>query len=122
MPIPWQRIAFIGLGTMGAPMARHLAKAGHTLTIFNRTKAKAEDWAAQHGGTVVTSPAAAADGADAVICCVGTDDDLAGVSLGRDGAFRTMAKGTVFIDHTTVFSQNCAAIVCRSRFSRTVGG
>lgn len=87
---------------MGGPMARHLAKAGHTLTVFNRTKAKAEDWATQHGGTVVTSPAAAADGADAVICCVGTDDDLAGVSLGRDGAFRTMAKGTVFIDHTTV--------------------
>ena len=96
------QIAFIGLGVMGGAMARHLATAGHSLTVYNRTRAKAEDWAAQHGGHVAGSPAEAAEGKDAVISCVGTDDDLSQVTLGRDGAFRTMAKGTVFIDHTTV--------------------
>ncbi len=96
------QIAFIGLGTMGGPMARHLAAAGHQLTVFNRTRARADAWVAAHGGTVAASPAAAAEGAAAVISCVGTDDDLAGITLGRDGAFRTMARGALFVDHTTV--------------------
>jgi 3-hydroxyisobutyrate dehydrogenase len=96
------KIAFIGLGVMGGPMARHLAQAGHDMVVYNRTRAKAENWVAQHGGAVASSPAEAGDGVDAVISCVGADEDLAAVTLGRDGAFRTMKAGSVFIDHTTV--------------------
>ena len=96
------KIAFIGLGVMGGPMARHLRAAGHELTVYNRTAAKAQAWAAAHGGTVAPDPATAARQADAVISCVGNDDDLAGITLGRDGAFRAMRKGAVFVDHTTV--------------------
>ncbi len=95
-------IAFIGLGVMGGAIARHLSDAGHAMTVYNRTHAKADAWVAKNGGTLATSPAQAAKGADAVISCVGTDDDLAGITLGRDGAFATMAKGALFIDHTTV--------------------
>ncbi len=96
------RIAFIGLGIMGGPIARHLAKAGHDMTVFNRSRAKGEAWVAAHGGTLAASPAEAAKDAEVVISCVGTDDDLASVTLGRDGAFAAMAKGALFIDHTTV--------------------
>jgi 3-hydroxyisobutyrate dehydrogenase len=96
------KLAFIGLGVMGGQMAKHLAAAGHDLTVYNRTRAKADSWVAEHGGTAVDSPAQAADGAVAVVACVGNDDDLASITLGRDGAFRAMPKGTVFIDHTTV--------------------
>lgn len=96
------RIAFIGLGVMGGPMARHLKQAGHALTVYNRSRAKAENWTAAYGGTIATSPADAAKDAEVVISCVGTDDDLAGVTLGRDGAFAAMAKGSLYIDHTTV--------------------
>lgn len=96
------RIAFIGLGVMGGPMARHLKHAGHDLTVYNRSRAKAENWIAAHGGTLATSPADAAKDADVVISCVGTDDDLSGVTLGRDGAFAAMKKGSLYIDHTTV--------------------
>lgn len=96
------QIAFIGIGIMGGPMARHLAAAGHALTVYNRNPDKAEAWVAAHGGALAASPAHAAGGADAVISCVGNDDDLAGITLGRDGAFRAMRKGAVFIDHTTV--------------------
>jgi 3-hydroxyisobutyrate dehydrogenase len=96
------RIAFIGLGIMGAPMARHLAAAGHELTVVNRTPAKAQAWVEAHGGRMSTHPQEAAEGADAVITCVGTDDDVAQVTLGRDGAFRSMAKGALFIDHSTI--------------------
>lgn len=95
-------IAFIGLGVMGAPIARHLAHAGHRLVVFNRTHERAERWVRDHGGSVAASPMAAADGADAVISCVGTDDDVAQVTLGRDGAFRSMARGSLYIDHSTV--------------------
>ncbi len=95
-------IGFIGLGVMGAPMAGHLAKAGHSLTVYNRSRAKADAWVARHGGTALFSPAAVAEGAQVVISCVGTDDDLSAVTLGRDGAFRAMAKGALYIDHTTV--------------------
>jgi len=83
-------------------MAGHLAKAGHDLIVFNRTMAKASAWVENYGGEVAVTPAQAAQGADIVISCVGNDDDLAAVTLGRDGAFRTMGKGTLFIDHTTV--------------------
>ncbi len=97
-----KKIAFIGIGVMGGPIARHLAAAGHGLTIFNRSRGKAEGWTALHGGTIAASPAEAADGADIVIACVGTDDDLARVTLGKGGAFGAMSKGALFIDHTTV--------------------
>lgn len=96
------RIAFIGLGVIGGPMARHLKQAGHDLTVYNRSRAKAENWVEAHGGTLATSPAEAAQDAEVVISCVGTDDDLAGVTLGRDGAFTAMKKGSLYIDHTTV--------------------
>ncbi|MEY4269994.1 MAG: hypothetical protein RLZZ58_1210 [Pseudomonadota bacterium] len=95
-------IAFIGTGVMGGAIAGHLAAAGHTLRVYNRTRSRAEAWAVRHGGTVCASPVAAAEGADVVVTCVGNDDDLAQVTLGRDGAFRGMAKGSLFIDHTTV--------------------
>jgi 3-hydroxyisobutyrate dehydrogenase len=96
------RIAFIGLGVMGGAMAGHIARAGHDLIVYNRTIKRAEKWIAEHGGALATSPAEAADGADAVITCVGADDDLAAVTMSRDGAFRKMKRGSVFIDHTTV--------------------
>jgi 3-hydroxyisobutyrate dehydrogenase len=96
------RITFIGIGVMGGPMAGHLAKAGHSLTVYNRTRAKADAWAAQYGGAAAATPAEAAEGADVVLSCVGNDDDLAQVTLGRDGAFRAMRKGALFVDHTTV--------------------
>ncbi|WP_432769718.1 MAG: NAD(P)-dependent oxidoreductase [Sphingopyxis sp.] len=96
------RIAFIGTGVMGGPMAGHLANAGHDLTVYNRTRAKADAWVAAHGGAAAATPADAARGADVVLACVGNDDDLAQVALGRDGAFRAMRKGALFIDHTTV--------------------
>ena len=83
-------------------MARHLAKAGHEMTVYNRTQSKADVWIAAHGGRSAASPAEAAHGVDAVITCVGNDDDLAAVTLSRDGAFRTMKEGALFIDHTTV--------------------
>jgi 3-hydroxyisobutyrate dehydrogenase len=96
------KIAFIGLGVMGGAMARHLAAAGHEMVVYNRTQSKAEAWIAAHGGRAASSPAEAADGAEAVISCVGNDDDLAAVTLSRDGAFRSMKPGSLFIDHTTV--------------------
>lgn len=96
------KVAFIGLGVMGGPIARHLSTAGHQMTVFNRSRAKTEAWVAAHGGTLAASPAEAAKDADVVISCVGTDDDLASVTLGRDGAFAAMTKGALYIDHTTV--------------------
>src|ERR1700712_3779322 len=96
------KLAFIGLGVMGGQLAKHLAVAGHEMTVYNRTRAKADAWVGQHGGRAVDSPAQAAAGVDAVISCVGTDDDLASITLGRDGAFKAMSKGAVFVDHTTV--------------------
>ncbi len=96
------KIAFIGLGVMGAPMARHLAAAGHDLTVYNRTAAKAEAWVAAHGGRAAATPAAAAQGAEVVLTCVGNDDDLRAVTLGPDGCFATLAQGALYVDHTTV--------------------
>ncbi len=95
------RIGFIGLGVMGAPMARHLAEAGHTLVVYNRTAERARDWVRQHGGTFAGTAAAAAGNADAVISCVGADADVEEVTVGANGAFRNMREGALFIDHTT---------------------
>ena len=93
--------AFIGLGVMVYPMAGHLVKAGHEVTVFNRTDAKAEAWAKEHGGKTAATPAEAAAGAEFVFACVGNDVDLRSVTTGEDGAFRAMEKGAVFTDHTT---------------------
>ncbi|WP_114954965.1 NAD(P)-dependent oxidoreductase [Sphingosinicella terrae] len=95
------RIAFLGLGVMGAPMARHLAAAGHDLVVFNRSADKARAWAARHGGTAAVSAREAAQGAQAVIACVGADRDVEEVTLGENGAFAAMTGGALFVDHTT---------------------
>lgn len=96
-----QKVAFLGLGVMGLPMAGHLAKAGHDVTAYNRTEAKAKAWAQEFGGKYATSPREAAAGAAIVFCCVGNDDDLRSVVLGENGAFAGMSAGSVFVDHTT---------------------
>ncbi len=96
------KIAFLGLGVMGYPMAGHLMEAGHDVTVYNRTTAKAEAWVAQHGGVMALTPRAAAAGAEFVMACVGNDNDLRGVCLGAEGAFAGMSAGAVFVDHTTV--------------------
>jgi 3-hydroxyisobutyrate dehydrogenase len=99
------KVSFIGLGVMGYPMAGHLARAGHTVTVFNRSGAKAQRWVAEHGGKAAPTPAAAADGAEFVFCCVGNDDDLRAVTIGEEGAFEGMQHGAVFIDHTTTSAE-----------------
>ena len=96
------KCAFLGLGVMGYPMAGHLVAAGHDVTVYNRTSAKAEAWVAEHGGTLSLTPREAAEGAEFVMACVGNDDDLRSVCLGDDGAFAGMAEGAIFVDHTTV--------------------
>jgi 3-hydroxyisobutyrate dehydrogenase len=100
-PVPARRVAFLGLGVMGHPMAGHLARAGHQVTVYNRTAAKAAQWQATYGGTAAATPAAAAAGAEFVFACVGNDDDLRSVVLGEAGAFAGMARGAVLVDHTT---------------------
>jgi 3-hydroxyisobutyrate dehydrogenase len=95
------KAAFIGLGVMGYPMARHLKAKGHDVTVYNRTSAKAEKWASEHGGTTAPTPRDAAKGQDIVFACVGNDDDLSEVTIGPDGAFLAMEPGAVFVDHTT---------------------
>ncbi|GIT90722.1 oxidoreductase [Jannaschia pagri] len=98
-------LAFLGLGVMGGPMAGHLASAGHDVAVYNRTKAKADQWVEAHGGRAGDTPRAAAEGADMVMACVGNDDDLRSVCLGEDGAFAGMGAGSVFVDHTTVSAE-----------------
>ena len=93
--------AFLGLGVMGYPMAGHLVAAGHTVTVYNRTTAKAERWVAEHGGAMSTTPAAAAEGAEYVFLCVGDDPDVLAVTTGADGVLETMGEGAVLVDHTT---------------------
>ena len=99
------RISFIGLGVMGYPMAGHLARAGHDVTVYNRTAAKAARWKAEYSGASAPTPAAAAAGTDYVFCCVGNDDDLRAVTVGQDGAFAGMNPGSVFVDHTTTSAE-----------------
>ena len=107
-PVPSQKVAFIGLGVMGGPMARHLLKAGHDVTVYNRTASKAEAWVKENAsgdaasrGRSAPTPRQAATGSQIVFCCVGNDEDLRSVVLGPDGAFAGMTKGAVFVDHTT---------------------
>lgn len=95
------RLAYIGMGVMGAPMAAHLAHAGHAVTVYNRTARKSEAWALEHGGRAAATPAAAADGADIVFACVGNDADVREVTVGSGGAFAAMRPGAIFVDHTT---------------------
>jgi len=95
------RVAFLGLGAMGYPMAGHLVRAGYNVVVFNRTAEKAARWVSEHGGKSAPTPARAAEGADAVLACVGRDADLRAVTLGEDGAFGAMKKDAVFVDHTT---------------------
>ena len=100
------KVAFLGLGVMGYPMAGHLKnKGGHEVTVYNRTAAKAEKWVKQYGGKSAPTPKAAAQGQDFVMACVGNDNDLREVTLGADGAFAGMGKGTVFVDHTTASAE-----------------
>lgn len=96
-----KKVAFIGLGVMGLPMAGHLARAGHSVTVYNRTAAKAQQWVDEFGGKTGATPFEAAQGADIVFACVGNDDDLRAVVLGEDGALAAMQAGAVFVDHTT---------------------
>jgi 3-hydroxyisobutyrate dehydrogenase len=109
-PAPARRLAFLGLGVMGHPMAGHLARAGHQVTVYNRSAAKAQAWVAEYGGQAAATPREAAAGAEIVFCCVGNDDDLRAVALGAlladgerggDGAFAGMAPGAILVDHTT---------------------
>ena len=100
------KVAFLGLGVMGYPMAGHLRKkGGHEVTVYNRTAAKAEKWAAEFGGRTAPTPKAAAEGQDFVLCCVGNDNDLREVTLGANGAYHGIKKGAVFIDHTTASAE-----------------
>ncbi len=99
------KVAFIGLGVMGFPMAGHLAKAGHQITVYNRTAEKAKAWTAEFGGSAANTPKEAAANADIVFCCVGNDHDLRSVTTGPNGAFESMAKGALFVDHTTASAE-----------------
>ncbi|MBU3725360.1 MAG: NAD(P)-dependent oxidoreductase [Burkholderiaceae bacterium] len=103
-----QKVAFLGLGVMGGPMAGHLAKAGHHVTVYNRTRSKAEQWQTQHAQwdvAVADSPASAAQQAEFIFACVGNDHDLREVTVGPSGAFHAMPKGGVFVDHTTASAE-----------------
>jgi len=99
------KVTFIGLGVMGYPMAGHIAKAGHEVTVYNRTAAKARKWASEFKGKAAATPAAASKGADYIFCCVGNDDDLRSVTTGKGGAFETIKKGAIFIDNTTASAE-----------------
>ena len=99
------KVAFLGLGVMGSPMAGHLARKGHTVTVYNRTGAKAEAWVAANGGQAAATPREAARGQEIVFACVGNDDDLRSVVLGETGAFAGMERGAVFVDHTTASAE-----------------
>jgi 3-hydroxyisobutyrate dehydrogenase len=109
------KVAFIGLGAMGFPMAGHLVKAGHMVTTFNRSSRKLAEWVEKFGGLQAESPAAAADGQELVMCCVGNDDDLRQVTIGSHGAFGSMRPGAIFVDHTTASAQ-----VARELFDHAV--
>ena len=109
------KTAFIGLGVMGGPMAGHLAKAGHEVTVYNRTAEKAENWVKEHGGKSAPTPAQAADGADIICACVGNDDDLRSVAYGDDGILAGMKKGAIFADHTTASATVAREIDAKAR-------
>jgi len=100
-----KQIAFIGLGVMGFPMAGHLATAGYQMTVFNRTRSKAEHWVEQFGGKIANTPQQAAENADIIFACVGNDQDLKQITIGKNGAFHGMKKNAIFVDHTTASAQ-----------------
>ena len=100
-----QNVAFIGLGVMGFPMAGYLAKAGHNVTVYNRTTAKAEEWVTQYNGSLALTPAEASKDADIVFACVGNDNDLRSVTIGENGIFSTLKSGGLFVDHTTTSAE-----------------
>ncbi|HTT96977.1 MAG TPA: NAD(P)-dependent oxidoreductase [Rhizomicrobium sp.] len=113
------RVAFLGLGVMGYPMAGHLKRAGHDVKVYNRSKSKAERWVDEYGGRFAPTPDVAAEGSDIVFACVGRDDDLRGVTLGSTGAFAAMKKGSVFVDHTTAsatIARELSAVAEKSGF------
>lgn len=114
------KIAFLGMGVMGAPMAGHLAQAGHEVTVYNRTAEKAEIWAKTYGGHHAATPAQAANGAEFVFACVGNDDDIKAVTLGEDGAFASLSEGAIFIDNTTA-SADVARTLSQEAKARGVG-
>lgn len=114
-PIASQTVAFLGLGVMGYPMAGHLARAGHEVTAYNRTAAKAEAWAREFGGRSAATPREAAGGADIVFCCVGNDDDLRSVVMGGNGAFAGMKPGAIFVDHTTASAEVARELAAEAR-------
>ena len=109
------QVAFIGLGVMGYPMAGHLARAGHRVTVYNRSAAKALAWCAEFDGHSAATARAAAQGAELVFCCVGNDDDLRAVTLGDNGAFAGMKPGAIFIDHTTASATQARALHAAAR-------
>ncbi len=111
------KVAFLGLGVMGYPMAGHLVKAGHEVCVFNRTTAKAEAWAKEHGGQFAATPKEAVAGAEFVMCCVGNDDDLRQVCVGENCAFEGMESGTIFVDHTTVSAKVTAELYAAGKDS-----
>ncbi len=114
-PTPARKVAFLGLGVMGYPMAGHLARAGHAVTVYNRTPAKAQAWAAEFGGKLAATPREAAAGADFIFACVGNDDDLRSITLGADGAFAGMAPGAIFVDHTTASAEVARELATAAR-------
>ncbi len=114
-----RKVAFIGLGVMGYPMAGHLASGGYEVVVYNRTISKARTWCEEHSGRLVSTPAAAAGGADVVLCCVGNDDDVRDVTLGEQGAFKGMEQDAIFIDHTTAsadLARELAGAAAATRF------
>ena len=110
-----RRVAFLGLGVMGEPMAGHLARAGHQVSVYNRTAHKADAWVQSHGGCAAATPALAAHGADIVLACVGNDNDLRAVTLGPQGAFAGMKTGAIFVDHTTASASIARELHGRAR-------
>jgi 3-hydroxyisobutyrate dehydrogenase-like beta-hydroxyacid dehydrogenase len=115
-----EAVAFLGLGVMGFPMAGHLARAGHDVSVYNRTASKAERWVAQHGGQAAPTPGEAARDARFVLACVGNDSDVRAVTLGHAGAFSTMARGSIFVDHTTTSADLARELAAAAR-ARGIG-
>ena len=114
------KCAFLGLGVMGYPMAGHLAAKGHEVCVYNRTASKAEAWVKEHGGSMGATPSEAAKGADIIFACVGNDDDLRSVTIGENGAFASISKGAIFVDHTTtsaIVARELADVAAQSGFS-----
>ena len=113
--VPARDVAFLGLGVMGHPMAGHLARAGHRVTVYNRSAAKAQQWVGEYGGRSALTPKGAVAGADIVFACVGNDDDLRSITLGDGGAFAGMKPGAIFVDHTTASAEVARELAAAAR-------